>query len=328
MAGTDAAKIDAQSWEAPVKAVAKVPDAIKMMGQYGDWTRAVGQAYIIQSQDVMTAIQSLRARAQANGALKTSEQQTVTSEGDTIIIQPAQPEVIYVPTYSPSVVYAPPPSSGDAVAAGVIGFGVGVAVGAIIANNCDCDWHGGCVCWGGGHGDVDIDVNRNVNINNNFNNTNISNTNVGREGARWEPNQSKASTRAGSGYDRATLNSYKGVGEGSRQASIPNRQANAAPIASRPAPTAAQRSAGASRGNANTTAKVPDRPAATPVNRPAASKPASPPAARPNTPAARPAETKRAAPPPSRPSSPSAYSGGGGQRAAASRGASSRGGRR
>lgn len=180
--GGSNAQIDAKPWEDPVKAVAGIPAAIKMMGDYPDWTIALGQAYLTQAKDVMDVVQTLRKKAQDNGSLITTPEQKVVVEQKVIYIQPADPQIIYVPTYQPTVVYAAP--SNDAVVAGVIGFGVGIAAGLIIANNMDCHWHSGYVGWGhyggyyggyhgGGHNDVNI--NRNVNISGDVN---IGNTNI------------------------------------------------------------------------------------------------------------------------------------------------------
>lgn len=194
--GTD---IDAQSWDVPVKAVARVPDAIKMMGQYPDWVAAVGQAYITQAADVMSTVQTLRALAMANGALADSPQQNVEEDGDTIIIVPAEPEVVYVPTYTSSVVYAP--YQPGTVATAAVAFGVGVAVGAVWADCLDCHWNSGCVGWGWGGNDVNIDVDREFNgdINIGSGNTNINGGNrvrTGQEGNAWSPNQQRASSQA------------------------------------------------------------------------------------------------------------------------------------
>lgn len=238
-------QIDAQPWEPPVKAVARVPDAIKMMNQYADWTKALGEAYILQSKDVMDAVQRLRSRAQANGALTTTPQQTVTTSGDTIVIQPAQPDVVYVPSYNPSVVYVD--DDDDEWVAGVIGFGAGIACGAILANM-DCDWHGGWCSWG--HGDVDVDINnnfnRNTNINNIGNNNNIGNRRPGDEGGRWQPNKSAMNRDLAAGR-ASELSGFRGAGaQGSSR--IPNRAAGAKPIAQRPAPRpSANRAAGGAR---------------------------------------------------------------------------------
>ncbi|MCK6475607.1 MAG: DUF3300 domain-containing protein, partial [Phycisphaerales bacterium] len=192
--GGDKSQVDAQSWEDPVKAVAKIPDVMKMMGDFPDWTTAMGQAYLTQSQEVMAVIQDLRKKAQANGTLRTTPQQTVVVEPDTIYIQSPDPEVVYVPSYQPSVVYVDDPYD-DALAAGLIGFTTGIVVGAVWADLA-CDWNHGCVGWGWGHGDVDVDIDRNFNGNINIGN-NVGNrvehhrTRVGNEGNAWAPNRSK-----------------------------------------------------------------------------------------------------------------------------------------
>jgi hypothetical protein len=329
------AVIDSAPWEPSVKAVAKIPDALSMLTQYPDWTTALGEAFILQSQDVMAAVQRLRARAYANGSLKTTPEQLVQTQGDTIIIEPAQPQVIYVPSYQPSVVYVDDP--GDEIAAGVIGFGLGITAGLIIANNIDCDWHFGGCCYGcgwgswGRHGDVDININNNNNININ---------NIKNNGNQWKANSNKLSPNLRSGQPRA-LNAYQGVGSGRAQpqgARVPNRQAGAQPIADRAAPRPSQvnRSAGRPGQSAS-----PQRPQAQPVQRPAGMDRPSAPKAKPSIPPtakkspSSPSQQNRAAPgssasrPPARQQSrPSAYGGGGSSTKAASRGSASRGGSR
>lgn len=334
VAGNEGA-IDAASWEPSVKAIAKIPDALKMLTQYPEWTAALGEAFILQSPDVMAAAQRLRARAYANGALATTEQQVVQAQGDTIIISPAQPEVIYVPTYQPSVVYVD--NDDDEILAGVIGFGIGITAGLIIGNNMDCDWYGGGCCFGcgwghhwGGHGDVDVDID----INNNFNNVNINN--IKNNGNSWKANDTKLNASLRDGKPQ-NLGSFKGVGStGGTSARIPNRATNAKPIAQRPPAspsTVKARPANANRqGTTGGTATVPNRPAARPVNRPAEMNRPAAPKAKPSIPPAnraaeRPQPANRPAPKaaPSRPAAGQGAFGGGSQKAA-SRGNSSRGG--
>ena len=233
--GGDAAKLAEQGWEPPVQAVAKVPDALKILADSPEWTAAIGQAYMVQSKDVMAAIQSLRAKAKASGALASNQQQTIVEDGSTIIIESSQPEVVYVPTYQPSVVYAPPPpgySSGDVAAAGMISFGFGLMIGAALDN--DCDWYGGGICWGGG--DVDIDVDREINIdevnidrdNVNRGDVNRGENRVGREGTAWQPNQQKIQAQGGARTDQ--LSQFRGASSGSQAAGarIPGQDRNAA----------------------------------------------------------------------------------------------------
>jgi uncharacterized membrane protein YgcG len=152
------ARLAEQPWDDKVKAVAQYPEVIAMMDADIAWTTKLGQAFLNQPMDLMNAIQSLRGKAQANGALKTTPQQVVNAtnavvermyEGkivyvtNTVIeVQPASTNVVYVPTYNPSTVYV---DDNDGVEA-VVGFGVALGMTAIIANNCDW-YYGGCY-WG------------------------------------------------------------------------------------------------------------------------------------------------------------------------------------
>jgi hypothetical protein len=215
-------KIPEQGWEPSVQAVAKVPDALKVLAESPDWAAAIGQAYMVQSKDVMAAIQSLRAKAKTSGALASNKQQTIVEDGSTIIIESAQPQVVYVPQYQPQTVYAPPPpapppgpSAGAMVATSMLSFGVGMAVGAALDDN-DCDWDGGSICHGG---DVDIDVNRETNINRNVdrsrtevNASSRSSTRAGSQGTAWQPNQQKVAAQSSAKTDQ--LSKFKGVGSG------------------------------------------------------------------------------------------------------------------
>ncbi|HAB18986.1 MAG TPA: hypothetical protein DCE44_21425 [Verrucomicrobiales bacterium] len=181
-------KIDDQSWDVNVKSVAKIPAALKKLNDDLSWTSKLGQAFLNQQKDVMDTVQVLRKKAEAAGTLKTSEQQIVivtnmvtekTIESQVVVvtntivqIAPANPQIVYVPQYVPQAVYYPPPTYNPL--APLITFGAGIAVGAIIANN--CDWHYGGVYVGGGwgyHGGTYVNNNVNININNN----NINNIN-------------------------------------------------------------------------------------------------------------------------------------------------------
>src|ERR1700688_5066985 len=106
----DAAK--QQNWDPSVQALVAFPDVLTRLNQDVRWTTDLGNAFLGQQADVMAAIQRLRARAQANGKLRTTPQETVTTEtqnGQTAIaIQPADPQVIYVPTYDPAYIWGPP----------------------------------------------------------------------------------------------------------------------------------------------------------------------------------------------------------------------------
>ena len=133
-----------------MKALARFPDVIKLMSADLDWTTDLGDAEVNQPQDVAEVIQDLRAKAEAAGTLKTTDQQTVerveasappvagAPQGSTapqaaasyISIQPTDRSTVYVPTYDPSAVYQP--YSGIAP---LLGFGAGIAVGALWNNN-------------------------------------------------------------------------------------------------------------------------------------------------------------------------------------------------
>jgi hypothetical protein len=165
-----------QSWDPSVKAVAQFPSVLENMNKNLAWTSELGEAYHVQPKDVMTAVQKLRAQAKDAGNLKSTSQMTVVQQSpDVIVIQPANPQVVYVPAYNPTVVYGTPYtvpgySSGDVAAAAVIGFGAGIAIGALMSdsygwgwNAWGCSWHGGTVvynrnvyygnaAWHGGYG--------------------------------------------------------------------------------------------------------------------------------------------------------------------------------
>lgn len=146
------AKIDSQKWDVSVKSVGHYPQVVYMMSDKLDWTTALGQAYVNQSTDVLMSVQRLRARAKTAGYLVTTPQQVVIVEKEVIKVVPAQPQVIYVPTYNPQVVYVQPagPSTGTVVAAAAISFGVGLAIGAWLNN--DCNWYSHTVYYHGWHG--------------------------------------------------------------------------------------------------------------------------------------------------------------------------------
>ena len=163
-----------QPWDPSVQAMAALPDLVKRLADDIQWTTDLGNAFLAQQKDVMDAVQRMRKKAQDKGNLKTTEQQKVETQviesKSTIVIQQANPQVVYVPSYDPVVVYGPPvypyppiyyPPPGYYAAGLAISFGIGIAMGAFWGGG----WGWGCG-WGGG--------NVNVNINNNFNrNTNI-----------------------------------------------------------------------------------------------------------------------------------------------------------
>jgi hypothetical protein len=100
--------VDQQGWDPSVKALTAFPSVLANMDKNLSWTSSLGDAYYNQQQDVMDAVQVMRQKAQTSGNLQTTDQQTVQTTGSTIVIQPANPQVVYVPAYNPWVVYGGP----------------------------------------------------------------------------------------------------------------------------------------------------------------------------------------------------------------------------
>ena len=98
-----------QQWDPAVKSIVVFPQVLTMMSEKLDWTQKLGDAFLAQEKDVMATAQALRAKAASEGNLKDSKEQKVITEkveSTTIIkIEPTNPEVVYVPTYNPTVVY-------------------------------------------------------------------------------------------------------------------------------------------------------------------------------------------------------------------------------
>jgi hypothetical protein len=100
------AELEKQTWDPSVKSLVNFPQVLKMMNEKIDWTQKLGDAVLAQQKGVMEAIQSLRKKAQLAGSLKSTDQQAVTvQDGGNIIIEYANPQVVYVPTYDPATVY-------------------------------------------------------------------------------------------------------------------------------------------------------------------------------------------------------------------------------
>src|ERR1700722_7270916 len=162
-----------QPWDPSVQAMAALPDLVKRLADDIQWTTDLGNAFLAQQKDVMDAVQRMRKKAQDKGNLKTTEQQKVETQviesKSTIVIQQANPQVVYVPSYDPVVVYGPPvhpyppihyPPPGYYAAGLAISFGVGIMMGAF--------WSGGWG-WGCGWGGNNVYINRNNNFNRNTN---------------------------------------------------------------------------------------------------------------------------------------------------------------
>jgi len=97
--------VDQQPWDPSLKALTAFPSILGNMDKNLSWTSSLGDTYYNQEQDVMDAVQVMRQRAKEAGKLNNTEQQTVTSQDSTIIIEPASPDVVYVPEYDPWLVY-------------------------------------------------------------------------------------------------------------------------------------------------------------------------------------------------------------------------------
>ena len=93
-----ATEVDKQPWDASVKALTEFPSVLANMDKNLSWTSSLGDAYYNHPQEVMDAVQVMRKRAENAGTLKTTQQQTVTTQGQTIIIEPTNPQVVYLPT--------------------------------------------------------------------------------------------------------------------------------------------------------------------------------------------------------------------------------------
>ena len=151
--------VESQPWDVSVKSLVAFPQALEPMNEKLDWTQKLGDAFLADQKAVLDAVQRLRQRADKSGNLKSNEQQKVIVEEaapqQTVIkIEPANPQVIYVPAYNPTVVYGawaypayppyywPPPPyyyPGGALVAG-FAWGVGIAAAGAIFGN--CNWGG------------------------------------------------------------------------------------------------------------------------------------------------------------------------------------------
>jgi len=130
----------ASQWDPSVQALLSFPTVLEMMNGKLDWTTRLGQAVVANQGAVMAAIQQVRQQAQAAGNLESNAQQTVQTQGSTIIITPASPQYIYVPQYNPVAILAPAPYYAYAP---LMTFGVGFAAGAATAYACDWGHYGG-----------------------------------------------------------------------------------------------------------------------------------------------------------------------------------------
>jgi hypothetical protein len=147
-----------KSWDASIQSLCHFPEVLYAMSEKLDQTRKLGDAFLSQQDDVMDTIQELRRKAQEQDNLKTTEQQKVIVEGAVISIEPANPEVVYVPIYNPLYVYGPwwysayPPyywyyPPGVVITSGFISFGFGIFLGIGLSSWTWFDWHHHHIYW-------------------------------------------------------------------------------------------------------------------------------------------------------------------------------------
>lgn len=220
-----------QTWDVSVKSLVAFPSALMQLNDHLDWTQKLGDAMISQQQDVADSIQRLRAKAADAGNLTSGPQQTVTTQGSgsdrAIVIEPTNPDVVYVPSYNPSwaygawsypnypPVYYPPPAGygyGTALASGLIwGLAFAGASAALYGG-----WN-----WARGASYVNVNTNRAVSIDRNFDRNRYSNSN------RW---QHDAGHRRGVAYrDAATRQQF-----GQNRPGAEQRQQFRGQVANRP----------------------------------------------------------------------------------------------
>jgi hypothetical protein len=230
--GDDAVKaVASEPWDPSVQSLVAFPQVLATMASKPDWVSQLGDAFLAQPNDVMDSVQRLRKQAQAAGNLKTSSQQKVVVEQSTIQIVPANPQVVYVPTYNPTVVYGTwpypayppvyvPPPPGYAIATGFatgLAFGAGVAVANSLWGGFNWNTH-----------DVNINVNRynNINVNNRLN-VNSSTTNWNRNtNVNRNVNNANLNRNVNNNLGGAQRDAYRGRDDAARaqaQQTLQNR---------------------------------------------------------------------------------------------------------
>jgi len=127
-----------QSWDPSVQAMVAFPNVLALLNRDIRWTTDLGNAFLAQQADVMNAVQRLRSRARGNGRLVSTPQQTVTEANGAVEIQPANPQIVYVPTYNPAYVWGAPawgayPALGYPDTGYGFGFNPGVLISAIFS---------------------------------------------------------------------------------------------------------------------------------------------------------------------------------------------------
>lgn len=193
-----AKEVNKQSWDPSVKALTQFPSVLENMDKNLSWTSSLGDAYANQQQDVTQAVQTLRQQARKAGKLSSNEQEKITTQGSTIVIAPANPDVVYVPAYDPWLVYGAPivafpgwyPVPGIFFDGPAISFGFGFGIGFFGGfgwgwNHWGYDWHGRSVIYN--HNSYISHsrtiINRNNSSRNNFNHGNSNHSNLNHDNA-------------------------------------------------------------------------------------------------------------------------------------------------
>jgi hypothetical protein len=188
----------ASKWDPSIQALLSFPTVLKMMRDKIDWTTQLGKAFVADQGGVLAAIQSVRQEANKAGNLKSNDKQVVTTQGSTIIIEPASPDVIYVPQYNPVVVVEPAPYYAYTP---MMTFGVGFAAGAATAYACS---------WGSSSSSVVVNNNYHYSYTNTYDSYHTYNSNTGSYGAYHPQNGSYSGYNAKTGtygyYNPATGN--------------------------------------------------------------------------------------------------------------------------
>ncbi len=187
-----------QGWDPAVASLVAFPQVLDIMAEKPDWVKQMGDAFLAEPETVMNTVQSLRKKANEAGNLETTEQQKVvieeapdTTQRTIIKIESADPQVIYVPAYNPTVVYGTwwwpayppfyyyPPGYGIATAFWTgVAFGIGIGITNAIWGG--CNWR---------RGDVNININK-------FNNINVNNRIKGKGNVSWKDRNTKRRDKA------------------------------------------------------------------------------------------------------------------------------------
>jgi hypothetical protein len=283
------AALDQQNWDDSVKSLTATPDVLDMMSNKLDWTQQLGDAVLAQQPDVMDAIQRLRTKAQANNKLTTSSQQTVSTQQQDgrqiIVIEPTDPDQIFVPFYDPSVVFGPwpypdyppyfwPPPAyiGVGILATGIAFGAGYALGR---------WASNGNRWGGGFNwrGRNINVNRSLNVSGNnwvhnpahrggvrYNNPGVAarfgGNNAGQNRLNGRGSGGQQVLQPGGGGNRSNLGGGAGaggnrtIGNGAGNRSLGNAGANTRPTGGQNTRSRGNAGANINRGGGNAGANI------------------------------------------------------------------------